>query len=261
MAARAMWKSDLSFDGFDVPVRWYAAVESRRLGFRMLDAETMRPVQQRMVDPSTGEPVDKDAIRRGYEVDRGRYVLLRGEELAALEPEASRRVPVQTFVDADRLTAPWFDRPYWLAPDGDPEAYHALAEALRREGKVGIARWTMRKRRYVGALRAEGPYLMMSTLRHRGEVVPVDAVEAPSVSIDEREAALARQLVEALASDFDPSELREEYPERLAELLEEKARDREPATKERPAPKRETTALSDSLEQSLAQLRKEGRVA
>jgi DNA end-binding protein Ku len=250
-----MWKSELSFGDFDVPVRWYAAVEDRGVHFRLLDSETMRPVTQRMVDPTSGEPVPKEQLRRGYETDRGRFVLLSDEELAALDPEPSRRVEVMVFVEPERLGAALYDRPYWLAPDGDPSAYFALAEALRREHAVGLARWTMRKRRYVGVLRAEGPYLMMSTLRHRGEVVPIEAVEAPSASVDDREAALARQLVSALEADFDPGAFHEEYRERLARLLEDKARGQEAPPTERPKRKHETTALEDSLRQSLEQLR------
>lgn len=253
-----MWKSELVFDDFVVPVRWYAAVEPRGIGFRMLHAETLRPVHQRMVDPTTGDPVSREQVQRGYETDRGTFVLLRDEELARLDPEPSRRVEIVGFVDPNAVSDAYYDRPYWLGPDGEEAEYFALAEALQRQQKVGLARWTMRKRRYVGVLRAEGPYLMMSTLRHRGEVVPVEAVQAPSASIDEREANLARQLVEALEADFDPTEFREEYRDRVARMLEEKARGRPSPTPQRAEPRRETTALEDSLRQSLAQLDRAG---
>ncbi|HJL17579.1 MAG TPA: Ku protein [Sandaracinaceae bacterium LLY-WYZ-13_1] len=256
MSARAMWKARIRFGDHDVPVKWYAAARDHAVRFRMLDEQSGRPVQQKMVGVESGEPVDRERIRRGYAVAPDTYVLLSEEELAELDPEPSREVTVECFVAASALRAPWIDRPYWLAPDGDAEAYHALAAALAERNVCGIARWVMRKRRYVGAVRAEGPYLMVSTLRRLGEVVPVDAIEAPSVSVDDKEAALAEQLVEALADDFDPTVFRDEHRARVAALIEDKVRGKKPKAKKRPRRKKETTSLEDTLQKSLAAAKK-----
>lgn len=260
MTARAMWKGVISFGGHEVPVKWYAAAQDHGIGFRMLDEKSKRPITQKMVDPTSGDPVPSESIRRGYEIEPDTYVLLTKEELSEIDPEKSREIDVLAFVEPDALTSPWYDRPYWLAPDGDDDAYYALARALQEQNKVGIARWTMRKRRYVGAIRAEGPYLMVSTLRHRGEVVPIEAVEAPTVKVDPKEAKLAAQLVDALADELDLSEYRDEYRDRVAQLIEDKAKGKK-VPKKKPRRKKETVSLEDSLKKSIEAAKKEKKVA
>lgn len=260
MTARAMWKGVVTFGSHEVPVKWYAAAQDHGVGFRMLDEKTKRPITQKMVDPTTGDPVPQEAVRRGYEIEPDTYVLLTKEELSEIDPEPSRAIDVVAFVEPDALSSPWYDRPYWLAPDGDEEAYYALARALSQKNEVGIARWTMRKRRYAGALRAEGPYLMMSTLRHRGEVVPIDAIEAPEVKVDEKEADLAAQLVDALAAELDLGEYRDEYRDRVAQLIEDKAKGKK-IPKKKPRRKKETVSLEDSLKKSIEAAKKGKKVA
>lgn len=261
MTARAMWKGVIAFGSHEVPVKWYAAAQDHGISFRMLDEKTTRPVSQKMVDPTSGDPVPSEAVRRGYELEPGVFVLLTKEELSELDPESDRAIDVVAFVDPETLTSPWYDRPYWLAPDGDEEAYYALSRALSEKNAVGIARWTMRKRRYVGALRAEGPYLMMSTLRHLGEVVPIEAVEAPRVKVDDKEAKLAAQLVDALADELDLTEYRDEYTDRVAQLVEDKAKGKKVTAKKKPRKKKETVSLADSLRKSIdaAKKGKKGR--
>ena len=261
MTARAMWKGVITFGSHEVPVKWYAAAQDHGIPFRMLDEKTKKPITQKMIDPTSGDPVPPEAVRRGFEIEPDVYVLLTKEELSELDPPSERAVDVVAFVAPDALTSPWYDRPYWLAPDGDDDAYYALARALREQDAVGIARWTMRKRSYVGALRAEGPYLMMSTLRHEGEVVPVEALEAPTVKIDEKEANLATQLVDALAGDFEPGEYRDEYRDRVAELLEDKAKGKKVAAAKKPRRKKETVSLASSLKKSIEAAKKEKKVA
>lgn len=242
----------------EVPVRLYTAVEDRAVHFRLLHEPDHEPVKQRMVHPDTGEEVAREQVRRGVEVESGRFVVLSDEELAALEPPPDRAIEVLAFVEPERIAAPWYDRPYWVGPDGADEAYAALAAAMAKRGRVGIARWTMRKRRYVGALRTEGPWLMLSTLHHLGEVVPRDALgPAPSVTIDPLEAQLAEQLVSVLAVDeLDLAAYRDEHRDRVVALVEAKARGETPEL-ERPAPKPAVTSLADSLRDSLEAARRQ----
>lgn len=260
MGARAMWKAELSLDGVTVPVKWYAAANERRVSFRMLDRKTEQPVEQRMLDAESEDEVSREAVRRGFEVEPGTFVLLTDEELESLAPKPSREVELVAFLSNDAIQPARYDRPYWLAPDGDDDAYFALAQAIAEREVVGVIRWTMRNRRYVGALRAEGPYLMVSTLRHLGEVLPVESLDAPSVEMDPREQKLADQLVEALADDFDPTAFREEYSERVRALIEAKAAG-EAVAKRRPKAKKETSDLEESLRASVKALEKEKRVA
>src|SRR5205823_649497 len=118
--------------------------QDRAVHFRMLHAADRVPIRQRMVDPN-GQPVAPEAIRRGYPIDRATVVLLEDEELRALEPEPSRDITVSRFVEAALIDDRWYDRPYYLGPDGDDDAYLALAAALAEHGLEGVANWVMRK--------------------------------------------------------------------------------------------------------------------
>jgi DNA end-binding protein Ku len=247
-----MWKGCVRLAGEEVPVRLYSAVQDRHVRFRLLHATDHAPVEQRMVHPDTGEVVPREAIRRGVELEDGVFVILEDEELASIEPAPSRAIEVLAFVAPERVSAAWYDRPYWLGPDGADDAYAALAEAIAREGRVGIARWTMRKREYVGALTTEGGALRLSTLRHLGEVVSRDALgPAPEVTIDPLEEQLAEQLVSTLEEPgLDLSAFRDEHRERVMELVEAKAEGKTPKL-ERPKPKPATASLIDSLRESV----------
>ena len=224
MAARAMWKADLSLGEIKVPVKLYAAVEDARIHFRLLHAADHAPVKQQMVDPETEQPVASEELKKAVGVDRGVYVVLTDEEQAALAPKPSRLISVEEVVAASAVDERWFDRPYYLGPDGDDEGYFALAEALKKREAIGIARWVLRNKRYVGALQASGGYLLLDTLRYAQEIVEVTAVK-PSAnrSPDKREIALAEQLIGALEDRFDANEFRDEYQEQLRDMLATKA--------------------------------------
>jgi DNA end-binding protein Ku len=207
-----------------VPVKLYAAVEDRKLHFRLLDAGSHTPVQQRMVDPDSGEEVPPEEVRKGFATGDGRFVLLDEEDLEALDPEPSRDIEVTRFVDIGTIDHPWYDRPYYVGPDGDTESYFALAAALAEQEKEGIARWVMRGKAYQGALRLEGEHLMLVTLRHAGEVVAASELPTPKGRAPEKqELAMAEQLLDALSGDFEPEAFRDGYRERVLELVEAKA--------------------------------------
>ena len=253
MAARAIWKARLALGEADVPVKLYSAVEARGVHFRLLDPKTLTPVSQRMVDPASGREVETGRVERGYEVQSGLLVKLDDDELAALEPEPSREIELLAFVPDAAVDHRWYDRPYYLGPDGDDEAYFALAGALTKEGRSGIARWTMRGKRYVGALRAEGPYLVLITLRHAGEVVDASALPRPQASAPTKaEAKMAEQLVEMLRGPFEPERYRDEYRDRVLELVEAKRAGKVVPMK-RARPKRSDESLEKLLERSLEQ--------
>lgn len=260
MAARAIWKGVLRFADVEVPVKLYSAVEDRKVHFRLLDGERKEPVEQRMVHPDDGEPVAKEEVRKGYEAEPGVFVVLDDEDLAAAQPPPSRDIELTRFVDPAEIDPPWYERPYWLGPDGEEahEPYFALARALEREGKEGVARWTMRKKGYLGALRARDGRLMLVTLRHAGEVIAAADLPAPrGRKLAERELAMARQLVEALEDDFRPEEYRNEYRESVRELIAAKAEGK-PAKVAQFRPKPPADDLDRALAASLERA-KEGR--
>lgn len=265
MAARAVWKGTIRLDGADgaeVPVKLYSAVEDRQVRFRLLHEEDLVPVQQRMVDPGSGEPVPYEEIRKAYELEDGRLVVLDDEELAEVEPEPSRDIEITRFVPAGAIGPAWYDRPYWLGPDGRTGAYFALARALERGARQGIARWTMRKKEYRGALRFRGGHLMLVTLKSPAEVVDASLLEAPGGrEAEKRELAMAEQLVGALEDEFDPTAYEDRYRHRVMEMVMAKAEGKtvELAAYERRKPKEES--LASALEQSLRAARKERGVA
>jgi DNA end-binding protein Ku len=256
MMARAIWKGRIRFGDVDVPVKLYSAVQDQGIHFRLLHEKDMHPVQQQMVHPDTGRVVEHDEIRRAWQTDDGDLVILGDDELAELEPEASRDIEVTHFVEAEAITHQWYDRPYFLGPDEDAAAYFALVAALRKKGREGVARWVMRKKEYVGALRLAGDHLMLMTLRRAGEVVPASALPAPGGrALDRREVNMAVQLVSALEDELDLTEFRDEYRDRVLELVEAKAEGK--VLKFPEPPKRETGAsLADMLEKSVKSAQK-----
>ena len=258
MAARAIWKGRIRFGDVDVPVKLYSAVKSTGgVHFRLLHEKDLVPVKQQMVNPATGKVVAYEDVRRAFPTDDGRLVMLDEEELAELEPEASRDIEITRFVDPAVITHQWYDRPYYLGPDDSDADYFALAEALRSQQKEGVARWVMRNKEYVGALRLEDEHLMLMTLRHAGEVVPASALKAPGGrELDKREIQMAKQLVSALEGDLDLESYRDEYRERVMELVEAKASGKVLKFPKAPAKKKKEDSLSAMLEKSLEATRK-----
>jgi DNA end-binding protein Ku len=249
--ARAMWKAALCFGEHELPVKLYSAVEDHGVHFRLLHAKDRVPVTQRMVDPVTGEEVAPDQVRRGIEVERGAFVLLREEELEAVQPRAARAIEVTRFVPRSAIDPGWYRRPYWLGPDASDAAYFALARALAESERCGVARWVMRSKRYVGALAEHEGYLALVTMAPAEEVVTGERLappEGPPIRKEERQ--LAEQLLAALDAPFDPAALHDRYRERLRELIAAKAEGRtlEPEREpERRAPKDLQRALRASL--------------
>lgn len=259
--ASTIWKGVIRLGDEAVPVKLRSAVSDRTIRFRLLDEPDGAPVEQRMVNPRTGNVVPWEEIRRGFETESGEIVMLDEKELDQLEPAESRDIEIVRVVPKEAIDHRWYLRPYWLAPDGDAAEYFALARALEEDGREGVARWTMRKKAYQGALHARDGYLMLVTLRHASEVVSAAELEGPSGrELEPREQKMAVQLVEALAGDFDPAQYEDEYRKRLAELIEAKAsgkRIRLAPKRERPRPE----SLTSALEQSLKRARKERSVA
>lgn len=255
MAARSMWNGTLKLGKLSLGVKLYAAVEDAAVHFHLLHAADLERVKQHMVNPGTGAVVERDQVQRGYEVERGKFVVISPEELAELEPEPSRDIGIERFVPARAIEPAWYERPYYLGPAGKSQDYFALARVLAEEERVGLAHWVMRKREYHGALRAHGNYLVLSSLRSAEEVVRPPKIQPAARAADARELAMAEQLVEALAGEFDPAAFKDEQRERVRELLAAKAKGKKLALppRERKRPARD---LGTALEQSLKQLAK-----
>ncbi len=255
MAARAIWKGVIHFGGVRLPVKLYAAVEDRKVHFRLLAPETRRPVRQRMVDPESEEEVPAEEVRKAFEVEPGRFVALSAEELAELEPEPSREIEIRRFVPRGAIHPQWYDRPYFLGPDdGSAGDYFALAAALDRAEREGVARWVMRRQGYAGALRSDGSFLMLLTVRHPAEVISARDLAAPDgPELEKRELALAARLVEAYAEDLDLAAFRDDYRQAVRELVAAKAAGQGVKLRKLRPRREEEGSLAELLEKSLGE--------
>ena len=261
MASRSIWNGTVRFGGVALPVKLHSAVQDRTVRFHLLHDRDRQRVRQRLVNPETGEEIAQGEIRRAYEVEPGVFVVVEDKELAALEPKASKDIEITRFIPYGQSSFAWYERPYYLAPDGDGRDYFALAEALGRAKREGVARWVMRNRAYVGALRASEGFLMLVALRHAGEVVDAASLPAPSgPALTAKEVAMAEQLVTMLEERYDPAAFHDEYRERLEKLIEAKAHHKVYRF-ERAAPKRRKEDLDRALAASLAHIRKERKSA
>ena len=261
MAARAIWKGDLKLNSTRVPVKLYSAVQDKTVRFHILDERSKTRVKQHMIDPDSGDEVDNEEVRKGFEVEPGTFVVLDAKDLESLEPEASRDIDVEKFVPKDAIPPEYYDRPYYLGPDGDQVAYFALVEALKNKEKEGIARWVMRKREYIGALGAEDDHLLMFTLRNSEEVLSAKDLPRPAGRApDKRELAMAKQLVDLLKGEFDPKEYKDEYRNRVEEFVEKKAKGRKPKLRLVKS-KKQPASLDKVLAKSIESLKKEKRSA
>ena len=257
MAARAIWKGIVHVGTLTVPVKLYSAVQDRSIHFRLLHKTDKQPVKQQLISSDSGEAIEYKQVRKAFPLARGRMVVLEGEELEKLQPKDSRDVEITRFVNSGAIDHRMYERAYYLGPDGNAKAYFAAAAALEKSGKEGVARWVMRDREYVGALRTEEGYLMLIVLRNSDEVIASEALKPPAGRpLQAREIRMAEQLLEALHAEFDPTQFRDEYRERVMELVETKAAGKKPkVVKFRPKTK-ETDDMADALAASLAGLKK-----
>jgi DNA end-binding protein Ku len=258
MAGRAIWKGVLKIDAEHIPVKLHPAVEDRTVHFNVLEKSTITRITQQMANPETGEGVPNDQIQKVYQVEPGIYVRLTSADLEKSKPKESRDIEIMRFVPASHIDQQWYDRPYYLGPDErDAGAYFALAAALENEKRGGIARWTMRNIRYVGALQSEGGYLMLNTLRFAEEVLTADELPRPAGRPpDAKELKMAEQLVLALEDEFRPQDYHDEYRERVMKFIEAKAKGLKPKLHV-VARKKETTSLADTLAASLKAVKRD----
>lgn len=261
MSARAIWKGELKLGTHKLPVKLYSAVEDKSVRFHILDDTKRNRVKQHMVVPESGEEVEATAIRKGYEIEPGRFVILEETELESLKPEPSREIEITEFVAIDAIPQQFYERPYFLGPDGDQSEYFALAEALENQEREGIAHWVMRNKQYTGALGGQDGYLVLSTLRNEGEVLAAD--ELPKVAgraPTKKEIDMAKHLVSLLEGEFDPKDFKDEYRERLLEFIAKKAKGHAPRLAAIKT-KRKVTSLDSVLAKSIASLKKGKRAA
>ena len=254
--ARAIWSGAISFGLVNIPVKLFSAVSKKTVRFHQIDAESGGRVRQKRVGPD-GEEIPYEQIVKGYEIGPDRYVMISPEELEALEPQKTRTIDIEDFVDLDEIDPIYYDHPYYLAPDtGAAKAYQLLVDAMEDAGKVAIARVVIRSKENLVAIRPRDGVLAMETMLFADEVVPTDTLDEmttdAAVKTSDRELTMARQLIDSLSSDFEPEKYHDEYRERVLDLIERKAQGETIVIEE---PSQEPEAVPDlmaALEASIA---------
>ena len=261
--ARAIWTGSISFGLLNVPVRLYSAVSRKNVSFRELRASDSSRIRHKRVAEADGEEVPYEEIVKGYEIAPEQYVVLTRDELEELDPQKTKAIEIQDFVDLDEIDPIYFDHPYYLGPDkGAEKAYALLVKAMSDSNKVAIARFVLRNRENLAAIRPMGKVLTMATMRFADEVVSPDELEdvvpANGRKLEKREVEMAQQLIESLSGEFDPDKYRDEYREELLSLIERKGRGEEvvEAVSEAPKPTKAPDLMA-ALEESLAAVKGE----
>ncbi|MEQ8717574.1 MAG: Ku protein [Acidimicrobiales bacterium] len=225
---RAMWSGAISFGLVTIPVRLFGAVSTKSIRFNQIDTRTDARVKRKWVSAADGSDVANEDIVKGYELGNGRFVTVTEDELAALDPDASRSIDIVEFVDGAEIDPVYYDSPYYLAPDElGAKAYRLLAEALERENKVAIARFVMRNRQYLAAIRSSRGALVLSTMNYADEVRSADEIDdlerVADIEVSDAELTMASQLIDSLTTSFEPGKFTDTYRERVTELIEAKA--------------------------------------
>jgi DNA end-binding protein Ku len=262
---RELWKGAIQFGLVHVPVSLYPAEHREDLSFTLLDRRDMQPVGYQRVNKTTGEEVPFDEVVKGYEYEKGEYVLVEKEDFKRANVEATQTVDIVGFVDADSVPAWYFDAPYYLAPGKHgAKGYALLREILGRSGRIGIATVVIRTRQHIAALYARDKVLVLNTLRYHDELRKADDLDVPETlkqaKVQPKEIDMAEKLVEDMAMDWKPEQFHDTYREDLMKFIEEKAAGNvKKAPRGKRAPREaEIIDFSRLLEKSLAAVKKDG---
>jgi DNA end-binding protein Ku len=213
---RPIWSGTISFGLVAIPIKLYNGVSKKSVSFNQLDERTMSRIKLKKVSAGVGDDVPDEHIVKGYEISKGRYVVVDPDELEPFIPSATKSIDLEEFVDLDEIDPVYFDSPYIVAPDKTPKPYMLLARAMEQAGKVAIGRFVMRNKQYVCALRAVDGKLMMSTMVFADEVVPTSAIDEletlDEVEVSDKEVLMAEALVESLSAEVRAEEVPRQLP-------------------------------------------------
>jgi DNA end-binding protein Ku len=252
--ARALWKGSVAFGLVNIPVELHTAVRDSRPRFRMLHAEDKSPVKFERVCAREGKPVAWDELVKGYEYEKGRFVILTKEDFKAAALEKSRTVDIRNFVKGEEIDDRFFETSYYLTPaKGGEKSYALLREAIRETGLVGIATIVLREAQHLAALEVKEDAMVLTMMRYAEELVDNSEYKFPSAKdVRKPELQMARTLVEQLADKWDPEQYTDEYRANLMKIIRAKAKGKTVDLKETPEPQQaEVVDLMERLRQSL----------
>ena len=234
---RSLWKGAISFGLVTIPVSLYPATRREELKFRMLRKSDHSPISYKRVAEADGKEVPWDEIAKGYEYEKGKFVILKEEDFTRVDVEATQTVDILNFVTIDEVDPLLFYKPYYLeAGKGGDKAYVLLREALAKSGKIAIAKVVIRARQHLAALKPQKSGLMLELMRFPDELINVSKFKAPvEKSVSKAEMRMAEQLIESMTTAWKPQQYTDEYRDALENLIEEKIEHGDKAT---PAPSR-----------------------
>lgn len=226
--ARAIWSGSISFGLVSIPVKLYTAVSRKNVSFNQIDKRSGSRVKQKRAPAADGSEVSYDNIVKGYELPSGDFVTITDEELASLDPDAARTIDILEFVELAEIDPLFYDAAYFLVPDeATAKPYKLLATAMESTGKVGIARFVMRTKQYLAAVRPQDGRLLLSTMVYADELVSPEEIDAfaalDRIELNEREVAMAEQLIASLTDDFAPDKYEDTHRQAVLDLIDRKA--------------------------------------
>jgi DNA end-binding protein Ku len=257
--ARAIWKGSISFSLVNIPIALYPATRREELKFRLLRKSDSSPVNYKRVAEKDGKEVPWDQIVKGYEYEKGKYVVLKDEDFERVDLEATQTVDIQDFVDQEEIDPMFFYKPYYLEPQkGGDKAYALLRDALKDSNKVGIAKVVIKTRQYLAGVKPEDGALVLELMHFADELADTEKLRVPKkAEVGKREMSMAKSLIESMSSKWDPEKYKDDYREALMEVIEEKveAGGKEIEEKPKKAPKPTkvidlVSVLRKSLEQT-----------
>jgi DNA end-binding protein Ku len=224
VAGRTIWKGNIHFGDIEVPVKLHTAVKEEVIQFHLLHERDHVKLKQQLVCAYEKVPVPVEEQTRGFELEKGKYLLVDPAEMEQTNPEDSRIIEVHEFVETVQIDPIFLERVYYLEPDSHMKGYSALAGVLSEMDVEGICTWTMRKRSYLGTLQARGKILRLNTLRYADEVIPVTSLDLEDIPLSDRELKIGCDLINQLTAQFQPQKFENEHQKKLQMLIDKKAR-------------------------------------
>jgi DNA end-binding protein Ku len=261
--ARPLWRGTLGFGLVSIPVEMHTAVRDPGPHFHFLRKSDKKRISYQKVADDDAEEVSKEELVKGYEYEKGRYVVLTKEDFESAAVERNSRIDVRDFVAGQEIDDRYFDKPYYLLPaKGGEHSYAVFRDALRESGRIGIAKFVMRNKPHLAAVEAIEHLLVLSTMRFREELVPASKYEIAETAAKKSDLKIAHQLIEALAGRWDPKKYSDEYRANLMATIEAKRKRQKPEL-ERQEPKRDSNVvnLMERLRESLGQAQGKKRTA
>jgi DNA end-binding protein Ku len=244
---RAIWKGSISFGLVNIPIALYPATRKEDLKFRLLRAKDLSPVNYKRVAEKDGKEVPWGEIVKGYEYEKGKFVVLNEKDFQRVDLEATQTVDIQDFVDLDEIDPMYFYKPYYLEPQkGGDKAYVLLREALAEGRKVGIAKVIIKTRQYLAGVKALKHALVLELMHFADELLDAEKLNVPKkLEVGKRENEMAEALVKSMSSKWDPEKYKDDYRDALMEVIEEKVESGGKEIEEKPKEKKPSTKVID----------------